>query len=83
MIGNHPPIRQIYVLMKLDRDHFRVHLDNYTLQPGRNPHYHGRNKPPQYRQLDSRDLLWEEMKMEYGTIGPPKAYINLYQRALQ
>jgi hypothetical protein len=23
--------------MKLDRDHFRVHLDDYTFQPGANP----------------------------------------------
>jgi hypothetical protein len=37
MVWNHPTIGKIYVLMKLHRDHFGIHLNDYTFQPGANP----------------------------------------------
>ncbi len=37
MIGDHPTVGQIYIFLKLDRDHFRISLDNHASQPVPNP----------------------------------------------
>ena len=33
MIWNHPSVRQVNILLKLDCDHFRIDLDNSAFQP--------------------------------------------------
>ena len=33
MVRNHPAIRQINILLELDRDHLRIHLDDRAYKP--------------------------------------------------
>lgn len=39
MVGHHPAVRQVNILMELNRNHFGIHLDDHTFQPVADPFF--------------------------------------------